>query len=389
MRTTLRLTRAPVGLWFAMALALTSVGVAVAAKKPPGGGTTATPAFATDPYKQYKDRVATLAIDGSGLTTLSGPLILSPRPRWSPDGSQIVYFDRLADSFIRIDSRTGAQQVVRAFAKNGLPEHDWSNGDVGDCGSLIVFSGAGPRNSADGEETNLHVMNSTLSQEQQIATAHDADDGTLGHEGDPVTADPAWSANGDYIVATEHPVPYVSGSQSIRILEVQCNSASPLDVKVTAEFPLVVHFDGTSVINSWGGYGWNSTGRYIAFTVYYDGLGAGGDLWVADLGDPSGDGYPNDTPELLRLTGAGRPFGSGAVVEQGAAFAPDSDRLAFVTNLSGSDRTDSLYTMNAADCIAAVRSEINIASACAVTLVSKGINARHVDWRPNWPNPIP
>jgi len=177
---------------------------------------------------------------------------------------------------------------VRALGKNSLPEFDWSNVDVGDCGSLIVFSGGGPKNSTDGEETNLHVMNSSLSQEYKIATAHDGDDGLNGHVGDPASAD-----------------------------------------------------------------------------------------------------YPDATPELLRLTGADRPLGTGSVVEQGLAFAPGSYQLAFVTNLTGADRTDSLYRIDAGACIGAVRSQTGISSACAVALMSTGINSRNVDWRPNWPNPIP
>jgi len=391
MWTTFRLRWTPAFLCVPLLLSLTSAGVAYAARKPPtGGGTSATPAFATDPYKQYKDRVATLAADGSGLTTLSGPLIMSPRPQWSPDGRQIFYFDRLSLTFLRIDSRTGAQQAVRAYGKSGLPDFDWSNVDVGACGSLIVFSG-GSGGTSDGEEGNLYVMNSSLSREYKIATAHDGDDVLIGHVGDPTMGEPAWSANGRYIVTTEqaaYPEPYVPGSQVTRILDVECTSATTLAMQVSAEIPLGMDF-GSLVVNSWGGYDWSRDGRYIAFTVYYEGFGAGGDLWVADLGDPAAAGYPDATPELLRLTGTDRPIGTGSVVEQGAAFAPDSHRLAFVTNLTGSDRTDSLYTMDAGACIAAVRSGTGISSACAVTNVSPGINSRNVDWRPNWPNAIP
>jgi hypothetical protein len=113
-----------------------------------------------------------------------------------------------------------------------------------------------------------------------------------------------------------------------------------------------------------------------------------GNLWIADLGDSGQPGYPNAVPALYRLTGSSRPFGSGAERIMSAAFAPSTDVIAFVTQGTASDRNDSLYTINAGVCIAAIGGLGPISTGCAVTLVSKGINAYNIDWRPNWPTPL-
>src|SRR5687767_9844116 len=108
-----------------------------------GSGSPINPAFILDPHQQYKHKVARLAADGSDIATLTGPLIDSAEPRWSADGRSIVYFDRLPMLLVRMDSRNGAVQSAMPSEGSRLMEgFDWSDGNVGSCGDLIVYSGA-------------------------------------------------------------------------------------------------------------------------------------------------------------------------------------------------------------------------------------------------------
>ncbi len=92
---------------------------------------------------------------------------------------------------------------------------------------------------------------------------------------------------------------------------------------------------------------------------------------------------------LLALAPLGAAQAQVEVTSADPASAPQGTISLDVTNLSGSDRTDNLYTINAGDCIAALNGVGSVTTACAVTLISKGINARSVDWRPNWPSLLP
>jgi hypothetical protein len=213
--------------------------------------------------------------------------------------------------------------------------------------------------------------------------SHDLDDGSIGNESDPDVDDPAWSQDGRFILATVSNPPNLPLAQAAVLYSVSCSGNA--NVAVDGETPLTLSF-GVPV-DSWGAYAWNTSGRYIAMTATTTDMQR--DLWVADLGDPSQPGYPSAAPVLHRLTGVGRPFGSGPEVVTGAAFAPGADTVAFVTNLSGADRTDNAYTLDVGACIAALGGYGSVSIGCGVTLISEGINAHNIDWRPNWPSLLP
>lgn len=333
------------------------------------------PAFALDPHQQYKDKVARLAADGTEIATLTGPLIWSPQPSWSPDGRSIVYFDRLPMLLIRMDSRTGAVQSTLPLLS--LPDRfDWSNSNVGTCGDLIVYS---ERRDA---EPDLFVADPNLQQAKRLVMSHDQDDVSLGNEDDPHTYQPAWSSDGRHIAATSY---VVNGSSIVSrtavVYSVSCGSG--VDVVIENETPLSMTFGASE--HWWNSFAWNSSGRHLAMVV---GTSSDADLWIADLGDPSQPAYPNAAPTIYRLTGVNRPFGSGPERIMTASFAPAADVIAFVTQGTQRDRDDSLYTINAGACIAAISGSGSISTDCAATLVSRGINAYNVDWRPNWPTPL-
>jgi Tol biopolymer transport system component len=348
-----------------------------------GSGATVNPAFAVDPYQNYKDRVATLAADGTGVNTLTGPLIYAPNPQWSPDGRSIIYFDRLPMLLVRMDSRTGAVQATKQAEAYSLPSLDWSNGSVGACSDVLVYSGGRDARSTAYKEIDLFATNAAFSQTTRLIMSHDLDDGSVGNEADPDVDDPAWSQDGRFIVATVSNPPNLPLAQAAVLYSVNCSGNA--NVAVDGETPLTLSF-GVPV-DSWGAYAWNSSGRYIAMTVTTADMQR--DLWVADLGDSSQPGYPSTAPVLYRLTGVGRPLGGGPEQVTGAGFAPGADTVAFLTNLSGSDHTDNLYTINVNTCIAALRGTGSVASGCAVNLVAQGINAHNIDWRPNWPSLLP
>jgi len=338
------------------------------------------PAFAVDPNQQYKDRVVTLEADGSAMSTLTGPLPYSPQPRWSPDGRSLLYFDRLSMLLVRMDTRSGATQGSAAVEPYGLPDLDWSNGNVDSCGDLIVFDG-GRDLRTTGAENDLFVTDPNFLQRKKLIMSHDLDDALVGNEADPDTQQAAWSRNGRFLAASSYTK--VSGStfRTLILYPVACQSG--VDVTVSGEIPLMLPFGGFD--HWWNNFTWNASGQYLGMVV---GNNSDADLWIADLGDPAQPGYPNPTPPVYRLTGVDRPFGSGPERLMTASFAPASDVIAFVTQATQRDRDDSLYTINAGACIAAIGGTGSISTACATTLVSKGINAYNVDWRPNWPTPL-
>jgi Tol biopolymer transport system component len=263
---------------------------------------------------------------------------------------------------------------------SGLPEgFDWSNGNVGSCGDLIVYSGARDAQ-VSGFEYDLFVTDPTFAQNKKLVMDHDLDDLLLGNESDPDTYQPAWSQDGRLIAASSY-ANDASTTGTLVLYSVSC--ASGVNVAVESETALMLSF-GTGD-HWWNNFTWNSSGQYLAMTVHNS---SDANLWVADLGDPGQSGYPNAAPTLYRLTGVDRPFGSGAERIMSAAYAPGSDTIAFVTQASGSDRNDSLYTINAGSCVAALGGIGSISTACAATLITRGINAWNVDWRPNWPTPL-
>ena len=361
-------------------LSVMAASLAIAGK--PAPRPVISPAFLIDNVQNYKERVTTFAMDGTGLTTLVGPYNHAPNPQhianaqWSPDGRSIVYWDRWSGLLVRADSRTGAVQSTRNTALALFPPRlDWSNTAVGTCGDLIVFSEASDYK-ADGfsREFDLFVAGPTLQQSAKVALHDDDDDGIVGNESDPEMLDPAWSRDGRFIVATNN------SDRSSAIYRVNCTY--PMNISVASETPLILDFGGPT--SSIGDYSWSSSGRYIAMIAK---TGTDMNLWVADLGEPDELGYPLGYPNALappmyRLTGANRPFGTATDRFEGVSFSPTSTILAFAGRESG------VHTINVGNCVAALAAASSVATDCAVTLVPADVNPHNIDWRPNWPTPL-
>jgi hypothetical protein len=342
------------------------------------------PAFTTETIQNYKEKMVTLQADGGAITTISNPLTHAPNPQhipnpqWSPDGRFILHWDRWASNLVRIDSRTGAVQAAM-FADIYLfpPRFDWSNTGVGSCGDLVVYS-ASTELKSDGfsREYDLFVTSPSLSQSSRLILSHELDDSTVGSDSDPSIVDPAWSPDGRFIVATSE----TSNARSTWIYEVACSAG--INVVVGSETPLTLDFG--EPVDSAADYAWSASGRYLALI---GSTSSDADLWIADLGAPDQPGYPDVTPTMYRLTGPGRPFAGGPELVEGVTLSPVSDTAALVIKFAWNQKD--LYTIDVGSCIAALGGAGSVAAGCAATLVPADINPHNVDWRPNWPTPLP
>jgi hypothetical protein len=337
------------------------------------------PAFTTETIQNYKEKMVTFQADGAGITTLSGPLIHAPNPQhipnpqWSPDGRSIIHWDRGASNFVRIDSRTGAVlAAMHADIQLFPPKFDWSNGAVGSCGDLIVYSATSDLHSDGwGYEYDLFVTNPSLTQSSRLMLDHELDDPVVGTDTDPEIVDPAWSRDGRFIVASAGTDP-----RSTWLYEVTCSGG--VNVVVASETALTLAFG--EPVNSVADYSWDSSGRYIAMV---GSTSSDADLWIADLGAPGQAGYPDTTPTMYRLTGSGRPFAGGPERVDSVTFAPAATTAAFVIAYAWNDKD--VYTIDVARCIAALGGAGSVAADCAVTRVPTDVNPHNIDWRPNWP----
>ena len=134
------------------------------------------------------------------------------RPRWSPDGSQILFF---AGSAGHVYSYTVASEG--GIPKRILPEDNGRQGDPdwSPDGKKIVFDSASSR---DAETGDLRI----LDLESRRGTAIPGSDGTWS---------PRWSPDGRYIAA-------LSWKTSIlKVFDIETQRWSALPVKGLARYP--------------------------------------------------------------------------------------------------------------------------------------------------------
>jgi Tol biopolymer transport system component len=226
-------------------------------------------------YVSYPDGILWKANrDGSNPVQLSAPPIYAVNPRWSPDGSKIVFGDHQihdADRIYLASPQGGSPQRL-------LPDYPGNQDDPGWSadGRKIVFAGSGIEG-----KNNLAVIDFAT---RQVTTVPGSDD----------LYSPRWSPNGKLITAF--------ADQGMKVLDVATQRWSTLPVTKGEAYNA-----------------WSSDSRYVYFIradigdrgVYRIRATGGKEERVIDLKDWHITGLftywmaldPNDAPLLLRDTG--------------------------------------------------------------------------------------
>jgi eukaryotic-like serine/threonine-protein kinase len=219
--------------------------------------------------------------DGSNPLQLSTPPLYAQNPRWSPDGTQIVFtgLSSLGYPQIYIVSTEGSsprQLMAKGTESQGEP--NWSSD-----GRKIVFdaSGSGIR---DPTKENLRVLDLASHQVTVLP-------------GSTSVFSPRWSPDGKYIAALSLDVP------GLKVFDIATQRWSAFPENGRADYPA-----------------WSRDSRFIYFLrlingdrgVYRIRVGGGKTERVADLKDWHITGYysfwmaldPTDSPLLLRDNGS-------------------------------------------------------------------------------------
>jgi len=229
-------------------------------------------------YVSYPDGILYKANrDGSNPVQLSTPPIHAANPRWSPDGSEILFFDFPVNDPNRIylvSSQGGSPQRLLPDYPGAQSDPEWSAD-----GHMIVFAGPGAERKAD----NLRILD--------LASRH-----VTALPGSAGLWSPRWSPDGKYISAMSNEL------QGLKVLDVATQRWSTLSVNKKMDYPA-----------------WSSDSKYIYFLrlengdrgVYRIRATGGKAERVADLKDWHITGYfsfwmaldPTDAPMLLRDVG--------------------------------------------------------------------------------------
>jgi Tol biopolymer transport system component/DNA-binding winged helix-turn-helix (wHTH) protein len=227
-------------------------------------------------YVSYPDRILWKANrDGSKPIQLSAPPMSAANPRWSPDGSKILFYDvqaHDADTIYLVSSQGGSPQRLLPDYPGNQREPGWSAD-----GGKIVFQATG----VEGREDSLAVLDLATRQVAPIP-------GSIGFWS------PRWSPDGKSIAAFS--------AHGLKELDVATQRWSSL----TGSEPMDYN-------------AWSSDSKYIYFLrlangdrgVYRIRATGGKEERVVDLKDWHITGYysfwmtldPTDTPLLLRDVG--------------------------------------------------------------------------------------
>jgi eukaryotic-like serine/threonine-protein kinase len=215
--------------------------------------------------------------DGSNPVQLSTPPISAMNPRWSPDGSKILFWDleeQGSDRAYLVSSQGGSPQQLLPDHPENQDDPNWSAD-----GRKIVFAGLG---AVDGTKPNLGILDLATRQVTPVP-------------GSASLWSPRWSPDGKLIAAIS--------VQGLKVLDVATQRWSTLPVSKRMEYP-----------------GWSSDSKYIYILrresggqgVYRIRASGGKEERVADLKDWHLTGYfktwmaldPTDSPLLLRDVGS-------------------------------------------------------------------------------------
>jgi Tol biopolymer transport system component len=228
-------------------------------------------------YVSYPDGILWKANrDGSNPVQLSSPPIYATNPRWSPDGTEIVFWDvDSSNKSYLVSSQGGSPQ--RLVPNDADPEQD-------------------PTWSADGSEMVFEAAGSPTQGKDRLRILDLADRHVTALPGSAGLRSPRWSPDGKYIAAMSLDV------QGLKVLDVATQRWSTLPVSERMEYPA-----------------WSGDSKYIYYLrlvngdrgVYRIRATGGKPERVADLKDWHITGYfsfwmaldPTDAPLMLRDVG--------------------------------------------------------------------------------------
>ena len=147
--------------------------------------------------------------DGSNPVQLSEPPMYPLIPRWSPDGTSILFFDRYSKSYI-VSAEGGSPQPILPGDAGYQLDPNWSPD-----GRKIVFAVADPR---DNKNENLRILD--LASHQVTAVP-----GSIGRWS------PRWSPDGRYLATLSWTAP------TLRVFDMETQVWSALPVKGVVDFP--------------------------------------------------------------------------------------------------------------------------------------------------------